>query len=290
MRISSIAFLSIFLLIIASIGVGAAPEYTQIDTNHDLTSDSSIDTYEESGVASADLKAPNMKITVAESKSDVNIEGSAFSTDVGQSYLRIDYAEDKDRVVRFYLPKEYFDPYSDQLEPVVGDSKADIEPVRDREYTSVKVELSGEQDEYVYSVSHLAGYSESARSGWLDRLDPTKDEEQTNTEAEEWQYIQSSEIGSETEIKVGSTDDYRAQYIKDSGEWNTIVESEQDDEPYYIRTREGVEDKIYVVSTQSETPQIRYKKSQSLIESGEDVSSGVKGIVSEIMSDINELI
>ena len=264
----------------------SSPEYTQLDADHPLDTPEAISNYEETGSATAELSYPRMSMTVADNRKAVDLSNS-FLPEFGATYFRIDYEEDKERVVRVYLPREYQRPYSGEVEAVVGDANAEVEPVRNRDYISVKVHLSGDQDEYVFKFSGLDGISEDVRAGWVDRLDPRAGDEEVTPEAEEWQYVSSEDIGDSYAVEVSDVEskDYRVQYHSD-GEWLTVPPSETSDDPYYLHVRDGVDDKVFVIPTSEETPQLRYKTDKSLTETAEDVSSGVKGIIDSLREDL----
>lgn len=285
------------MLVFASLGAfvvptSAAPEYTQIDTDHDLATDKAIQTWESNGKVSTDLLVPKMSVTVAESKSGVNMS-SVVDFSPTTNYLKINYKEDKPRVVRIYIPSEVIEPYTnDDLNAVVGNGTASVEPVRDRAYTSVLVELNGEQDTYIFEIDTVAGASSSFRSSWIDRYtDPLSDENESQTnETTEWQYLNSEDITDSYEVIVGDNgvndEDYRIQYLDSSDEWKTVPPSETSEDPYYIRTRSGINDTVWITSVSNETPQVRYKTSISSTERASDVASGIGDIIDQILKDI----
>lgn len=291
-RQSLTAFLVALLLVGSLSGIAlAAPEYTQVDDNHPLDDPDSFKQFNSEGKISSELIAPNMSITISKTASGVGMESqiSNYST----TYLKIEYHEDKPRVVRIYIPNNYFTPYEDDLEPVVGDKTATIEPVRNRNYTSVKVEFTGEGDSetVIYEISELSGEASSAKDGWFVSDMLSDDGSEYNPKAEEWQYINSSDISDSTEIEVENIDgDYSIQYLAGEDEWKPVPESETSSDPYYMNFRDGVDDTVWVISTESETPQLRYKQSQSNIEKAGEVGSGISDIGKSILEDINNII
>lgn len=278
-----------------AVGADGATEYTQIDTDHPLTKDSKISNYQSDGKAVAELLYPNMKLTMGQSRDDVGLDEGITLWD-NSNYLRIDYDEEKPRVVRIYIPQEYNRPYTSTLEPVQGDAPAEIEPVRDREYTSVKVELSGEQDTYIYELSETDGFAAGVTDGWVERASPDiSDDENESTQPSdtEWQYVQSTNIGESYNITVDTTDEYRVQYLSTSRngeEWTPVPDERTDGDPYFTNTRAGINDTVYVVSTDADTPQIRYKTSSGITGTADETAQQAGNIFSRMIEQAQDII
>lgn len=292
MNKSLITILTVFVLIISVSGVAfAAPEYTQIDENHPLNDSDSIEQFDSEGKISSDLVTPDLDVSIATTASGIGMKSQLNNT--GTKYLKFEYHEDKPRVVRIYIPRDYFEPYETDLEPVVGDQPATIEPVREREYTSVEVEFTGEGDTetVIYEISELSGEASSVKDGWFVTDLVSSDDGEYNPEAEEWQYINSSDINDSTEITVENIEgDYSIQYLAGEDDWKPVPDNETSSDPYYINFRDGVDDKVWIISTQSDTPQLRYKKSQSNLEKAGEVSTGISDIGTSILEDVNSIL
>jgi len=293
MRVSNILVALLVLsasLTVFAVPSSAAPEYTQIDLDHDLATDDAVNNWHSQGKVSTDLLVPKMSVTVSESKSGVNMS-STIDFSPTTNYLKIDYEEDKPRVVRMYIPSEIIEPYTnDDLKSVVGNGSASVEPVDNRNYTSVMVELNGNQDVYIFEIDTVAGASASFRDSWLDRYTEPFSDDKDDNKTSEWQYISSTDISESYEINVGkdgvNDDDYRIQYLNEDEEWVTVPPSETSQDPYYIRTRTGINDTVWITSVSNDTPQVRYKTAISSSERASDVASGIGDVVDQILKDI----
>jgi len=122
----------------ASVAVGQESVY-EADTSHELATNESIATFEDEGVVSGDVHGLNMSLTVAEDADDAGLN-DWITRSSGRVFLRVDYNEELDRTVRFYLPQEYASPQLKQgLEAQNSDLTADLEPTHDRNHTAVTV-------------------------------------------------------------------------------------------------------------------------------------------------------
>lgn len=292
------------ILIAGVSGIAAAEiEYTQVDENHPLNNTEKVSIYQNTGQVEGDFIHPQMTVKIAEDRTDVGLSTNVINSvaDSNNQYIRIDYNEDKDRIVRFYIKDEYFEPYSDELSPIKGGEIAEIKPVRDRNYTSVKVRLNGNQSTYIYQISKSEGFVSQksnqiseTRDSFIESANPfsnTTEEEKPNPSEVEWQYISTNEINTSNEIPVGNIEEgYQIQYYNsENKEWVSVPETEQSDRPYYIQTRQDVNDSVWVISTQNATPQIRYKTSGTLSGEVKETGQGIGDIIDSILKDIQSI-
>jgi len=126
------------LLVLSLVAVPAAAQtMTTIDADHGLTSDAAKASFEEDGVATTSLSAPDVTITVASELSQCGVEDWTVS-DTRNDFVCLEYSEEIDRTLRFFVPNEYWHPYvRETVDPVHGDVTASFEPVEDSEYTAV---------------------------------------------------------------------------------------------------------------------------------------------------------
>lgn len=262
-----LAILAVGALVATAVGAGAsvasgqASRYT-LDADHALTTDAQKAAFEQSGVATADITAPDLTLTVAAEHDACGIEG--FHSDLRNDYFCIEYGEDIDRELRVFVPAAYWHPYvRETVEPVAGDQPATFEPVRGGDYTAVTVTLD-EPGTYAWQINAEASYFSSAKDRTVDRVS-----EVTGVgvpEREEWQYIGADQLGGDQAAYVirapNGTDALVMEYNSSDG-WTTVPDAEQEYAPVYWQAKDGVDDRAYVFATTSDPPEVRYKTSPS---------------------------
>ncbi len=247
------------LLVLSLVAVPAAAQtMTTIDADHGLTSDAAKASFEEDGVATTSLSAPDVTITVASELSQCGVEDWTVS-DTRNDFVCLEYSEEIDRTLRFFVPNEYWHPYvRETVDPVHGDVTASFEPVEDSEYTAVTATVD-EPTTVVWPVN--------AESSWFaERKDSTISnvEELTGVgvaQTDTWQYA--TLTGNETGYSVrapNGTDALTLEYNSSDG-WVTIPTEEKSYAPVYAQEYEGRDDRVVLITTNSsETPlDVRYK-------------------------------
>jgi predicted secreted protein len=261
------AFIVVGSLVAMSVGVAASVATAQqsrytLDADHALDTDAQKAAFEQSGVATADITAPDLTLTVATEHDVCDIEG--FHSDVRNDYFCVEYGEEIDRDLRVFVPDEYWHPYvRETVEPVAGDQPASFEPVRGGDYTAVTMTLD-EPGTYAWKINAEASYFSSAKDRTVDRVS-----EVTGVgvpEREEWQYIDADQLGGDRAAYVvrapNGTDALVMEYNSSDG-WTTVPDSEQEYAPVYWQAKDGVDDRAYVFATTSDPPEVRYKTSPS---------------------------
>ncbi len=251
--------LAALLLVVSLIAVPVtAQTMTTIDADHGLTSDAAKASFEQDGVASTSLTAPDVTITIASELSQCGIEDWTVS-DVRNDFVCLEYDEEVDRTLRFFVPNEYWHPYvRETVDPVHGDVTASYEPVQDAEFTAVTATVE-EPTTIVWPVN--------AESSWFaERRDSTIANVEKLTgvgvaEAETWQYAMLS--GNETGYSVrapNGTDALTLEYNTTDG-WVTVPTEETSYAPVYAQEYEGRDDRVVLITTNSSgTPlDVRYK-------------------------------
>lgn len=249
------------LLAVALVTPAAAGEPTRLtlDADHELDTEAKQATFERTGSATASLTAPEMDLTVAAEHETCDIDG--FYSDVRNDFFCIDYGEEIDRTIRVYIPAEFWHPYlREGVEPVSGDAKATFEPVEDGQYTAVTVTVT-EPGTYAWKVNSEASYFAGAKDRTLDNV-----EDITGVgapETEEWQFIKPSELGGNQSAYVlrapNGTDALIVEYRQPNDEWSRVPDEQKSYAPVYTETKSGVDDRVYVFSTTTDSPEIRYK-------------------------------
>lgn len=268
-----------FAVLAVSAGATAAAAtgtVTTIDADHGLTDRSSIDAYEKTGVASASLVAPDMRLTVAESHDDVGLSGFRF--DSTKRYLRFQYNESFERTVRVYIPSEYWHPViALKTESESGDATADFRPTASGRYTAVTVTFNGQTDA-VFSIS-------TAASGWFWAKDSGRDIIANSTgyepprigSAGEWSYIPTGQLADDSSypVNASSTIQYDTTPNAEQRTWLSVPECSGESVPVCTFEKRGVEDQVFVLAKTDNPPQVRWKQ-------GTDPRAGASSAINDL--------
>lgn len=230
-----------------------------IDADHALTADAKQSQFVEDGAASTDLEVPDMTVTVASEHATCDVSG--FHSDLRNDYLCIEYREAVDRRIRIYIPDEYWAPYlRESVDPVKGAATASFEPVGGANYTAVTFRVT-EPTTVVWPVTKESALFASARDRTFDRVENVTGVGMPDTQ--QWQYIPPERLAGNASAYVvkapNGTDQLQLEYTTDDGEWAPVPEGEQRYAPVYYQTKQGVDDRVYVFSTTTDPPRIRYK-------------------------------
>jgi hypothetical protein len=251
---------------------GADSTITDLDHNTPLTERDTWSTFRNDGVATADVAAPALKITVAKEHEDVDVGG--FHNDYANEFVRVEYDEDIDRTIRFYVPSNYWKPYFDEsAESIAGDDVvAKLVPVAGGKYTAVTIRFSGKTDA-VFAVSQLKGSTWSFWSEQDEKIEETTGVSTGIAGTSQWNYARSSDWSNGTLVVSNVSDPSRVmiQYDGDvSAEeevWLRVPKGESSRTPAYYFVREpssaGENASIVVVSKNEEPPSVRLKTSSN---------------------------
>lgn len=251
-----------------------------LPTSIPINSDESVSTYEQDGVVTGGVGAPQMEITIAEERDDVALgytldplEGSTRN-----DFVRIEHKEDMGRTVRIPLSADYWKPFPrDELESLDGDHTAKLEPVQmnGETYTLLTVTFDG-ADSAVFAIPEdaIAVYSASERTE--ERMNTTFGIDLGITPSP-WSEIPPSVFGNETAVRIeGDPDDMMIQYNAGTAsdpEWLSAPDEPKDSAPVYRMQKDGVDNAVYVVSRTTDTPTVRYKTQSTM---GDRVSMYVR--------------
>ncbi len=250
----------VVLLLMVSLVVApaSAQTMTTIDADHGLTSDAAKASFEEDGIATTSLSAPDVTITIASELSQCGVEDWTVS-DVRNDFVCLEYGEEIDRTLRFFVPNEYWHPYiRETVDPVHGDASASFEPVEDSEYTAITATVD-KPSTIVWPVN--------AESSWFaQRKDSTISnvEELTGVgvaETDTWQYATLTGNGTGYSVRApNGTDALTLEYNTTDG-WVTVPDEETSYAPVYAQEYEGRDDRVVLITTNSrKTPlDVRYK-------------------------------
>lgn len=255
-QIALVAILVIGMLLPAAM---ASPTRVTIDADHGLDTESKQAEFERTGSASVNLTAPEMQLTVASEHSTCDIDG--FSSDVRNDYFCIHYNEEIDRTLRVFIPAEYWHPYlRDDVKPVAGDAHASFKPAEDGQYTAVTVTID-EPGTYAWKVNSEASYFAGAKERTIENIENVSGVGAPQTD--EWEYIQPAEMGGNQSAYVlrapNGTESLIVEYKAANGEWSAVPDEQTNYAPVYYETKTGVDDRVYVFSTTTDPPEVRYK-------------------------------
>lgn len=242
-------------------GPAAGQSMLTIDADHALTTDAKQAAFEQTGVATASLNAPDLSITVAADHDGKGCGIKGWHSDLRNDYLCLQYNEEIDRQVRIFIPAEYWTPYlRTSVDEVGGGPAATFEPVENGQYTSVTVTLSG-SGTYAYPVTKEASFFAGARDRTLGNLENITGVGYPERQA--WQYIPAERLGGNQSAYVvrapNGTENLLLEYETSDGGWSTVPDGAKSFAPVYFETKRGVEGRAYVFATTSDPPRVRYK-------------------------------
>ena len=246
-------------------------EVLAIDDNHDLDDVEAVSTYDSEGVADAELSQLDGELTMATSKSDVGVDDELTPTDARNNFLRIEYDEEFERTLRIHVPRDYQTPYTQShVGSVTSNHTAEFSPVRGGEYLEVVVDVEEESD-IVLPLQKDSSISYRAVE-WAD----TRVEVVTGVSmfgsGDEWRYLDGEELAEDAAYELeGHPDDVAVQYDAERSDpdetWLNAPKGEDDDEGVYwfIREESG-EETAYVVATEDESPNVRFKSDATTVD------------------------
>ncbi|PCR88693.1 hypothetical protein [Natrinema ejinorense] len=277
----------------AGVGFGAATtsgDTVTLDDDTALTANSTIENFETEGIATANPTYPNMTITVADSATDVGVDGLRY-TDFDTTYLRVDYDESIERTIRFYVPKAYWHPHPDEPDAIDGETTATFEPTEGSNYTAVEMHLSGETDA-VFEIKQQASVVFSVReygSEWLED-EIGVDMPSTNGASEQWEYVPTAELTGDNPTFGIDTDgedvtlQYDAAKTADpaSKEWRTVPEcadSSGADAPVCTFTKDNSTETVHILAQTDDPPDVRFKYGSGWL-------ANIRSSIGELLNDI----
>jgi len=291
----------ITLLVVLTLGVtGAVSGQTgvyPVDSDHPLTQDQQITEFQASGVASANLTALDLGVTVAEDHDQAGMSG--FYTDTGKIWLCLDYRESISRTIRIHLPQEYFTPRPGEVESVTSDHMATLTVRGDgEEYTAATVEFN-DSSRACFPISKSSGTYWSAKSdfnSWVNNTTGWKMPTFRDT-AEEWRALPEQAFQNSTMYRIPTKgQEVSIQYDARAGpetRWLRVPECSDISQQQICRYREETDttnrenDSVVLMSTKDTPPAVRFKY-------GSDTSAGlvaglrdIQGAVDSFAEDIS---
>ena len=272
--------------LVAGLPVASAEEVTTVDDDTQLDDPEVISEYEETGLAEADVPGLDMSIAVSEDQREVGID--AYTAGALHTYVRVDYREEIDRTVRFYVPAEYIEPRrKDNLQAKNTETTAMVEPVAGGEYMAITVQFRGETDAVFAFNDAFGSYLRTTETAYdtVENVTGFSPPRLGAREHEQWQYPPDAALAGDNATYHIPTDpegnasasDMTIQYDNQPGAeesaWMTMPDCEQTVEPVCVTERDG-EPVLFSTSSES-VPPIRYKYSR-------DRKAETKGAVEEL--------
>lgn len=264
--------LAVTLALIAPMAVspavaGGGEDTVELDPSIPINSDAKLETFEETGVASAPVNAPQMRITISDSREGV---GEKFSLNPLKSstrndFIRIEHQEDIKRTVQIPIREGYWKPFPrDGLKSLDESHTATLDSVQmdGERFTILTVTFTGaEQAVFPVPADAVAVYSAAENT-----------ENRTNSTfgigigltPSPWESVQSEVFtANDTAVRIeGNPEKMLIQYntgTPQDPEWVPVPKSERRAVPVYRMKKQGVSDAVYVVSTSTNAPELRYK-------------------------------
>ena len=286
--------------------VSAASETVTLDEGTPLTKPATVQEFQDSGYVTVDVAQLDMQFSIAESAGDVGLSEWTHASSVN-TYLRIQYDEEIERTVRFYVPSDYWTPRVKTGLNNAGvhqgskDITIDLEPAAGGEYTAVTIRLTGPTDA-VFGVGRATGALFDVR-GWADgALNDTTGislPSLPTSGGTEWQYVDEAALtGNNTtySIHASTPDELTIQYDYDeqAGEENTrwlpVPACEDGDARGVCRfQKQGAPETVFLLSTSDAAPPIRYATDPDAVSTGGSIVDQLASVPGRIWEDVTGL-
>lgn len=266
-----IAFIAVSALAVPfvagpAVAVDSGEDAVTLPATIPINSDTAVQDYEQDGVVTEGVGAPQMSITIGTDRDHVGLtttldplEGSTRN-----DFIRVNHKEDIGRTVQIPIRADYWKPYPrERLESLSSDHTASMEPVQmdGRQYTMLTVTFDGD-GKAVFPIPEDAIAVYSASENTEDRVNTTFGIDLGITPSP-WSQIPGSVFGNKTAVRIeGDSEKMMIQYndgTKDNPNWLVVPDEQKSTVPVYRMEKEGVNGAVYVVSQTNETPSIRYK-------------------------------
>lgn len=296
-RVAAVTFAAV--LIVATfgpVGTSSASEVYALDEDNPLATEAAVENFNTDGVAGGVVSGLDMRLTLAEQHNTVDADG--FHSNIGRSYLRIQYNESIQRTIRFYIPSAMVYPHIKQdLESITDDTTADLEPADGGEYTAVTVTVDGETDA-VFPINKVASslfQVKDATSSRVENFTGISLPSVLGGGGTEWQYVNESALaGNETTVAIeqpdeGLTVQFDSTPTATGESWiNTPACSDSSSTPVCSFERSG-DDKLYVLSRSDDAPAIRYRAGGAPMFGVESALNDLERAADRFLEDINAL-
>jgi len=266
-----------------------------VDAGHGLTDRAAIDRYEDREVATTALTVPDLRLTVAESHDDVGLEG--YRMDMDKRYLRIQYNETLSKTIRVFIPAEYWYPVtSEGQQGINADVAADFEPTTSGRYTAVTVQFDGQTDA-VWAIPKAASFVFWGRSQSRKVIENRTGFEPPTLGANgTWRYVPDGQLDGEASYPINVTDgsltiQYDSAREGPAGDptWLAVPECDGGPAPVCQYEKAGIDDRVFILSTTTDPPPVRFKRGTDLRASGSSIINDLRLIPDRIMGDLSGL-
>lgn len=276
---ATVALLVAVAVITPAIAVATPTAREEIDADHPLATNESARTYENTGTVSADLNVPDSRLVITEDLAECGLHEGTLSdhlTSVKSDFVCFKNREDIETTVRLFLPQGYWTPYvREKKQSLRKKTTATLQPVKDGRYQSIEFDApAGEM--VVFEIpehTQAVYYAVERPKGRIEKLTGID----LSGKDEPWTRIDPTALsGENSTVRIRTEqppEEVMVQYDTDPGEgesWLSVPEN-PNDAPTYRFQKQGVNNTVYVVSTVSDPPPVRYKTNQS---SGAWLSSG----------------
>ena len=264
----------------------------EADTDHGLTEQRAVESYAEDGAATGEIYGLNASITVADEAGDAGLQDILYRS-AGRVFIRLDYNEELARTIRFYIPQSYLTPQLKQgLEATESDVTADLEPVKNRNYTAVTVAVDG-PTEAVFPVSVSRGLIADTRSdvaGIVGNVTGFELPSLTDP-GTEWHYVNADALNDSTAdyIPANATTIQRdTSTAAEDPDWVPVPACSDGTADLCTYTKADHPDRTYLLFTGSDPSTVRYRQERSV--SGNlgtainDAVNGADQLVDEVFS------
>lgn len=257
------------LSLVAMTPLVAAEEVYTVDDNTQLDDRDVIAQYGEDGVASTAVNGLDMSITVSDDRRKAGID--ARTPGVMHTYIQVEYREDVDRTVRFYVPSEYIQPrLKEGLQAENSDAEAMLEPVAGGEYTAVTIQFR-EATNATFALNDAFGMYLSTTDRAYSTIENVTGYTMPRLGAkghEQWQYPPDGALVGENatyhipvDPEKNDSMDMTIQYDNtpnsEEASWLAVKSCDQQVEPVCVTERDG--EPVLFSGTGEAVPPIRYK-------------------------------
>lgn len=275
------------LAALALVGASAASsEIYAVDAEHDLAADDQIDQFHSEGVVTGQADNIDLTLTASESSDDVAADQL---TDAGRLYIEVDYQEDIDRTLRFYIPDDYFEPYEDQSMTVHNaDVQAEMEPVQGGNFTAVTVHTDGPTTatlEISTVESRLWKIRHDARD-WVGDATGVSLPSLAGGEENPWEYIDSRSFAGNESVSVpaDATVQYAAGETNSETTWLEVPACNRAETP--VCTVSQSNETAVIAENAPDAPQVRYNTDTSF---SDRVGAGFREVMTEASAQLERV-
>lgn len=237
-----------------------------LPTDIPINSDASVQEYEQNGVVTGGVGAPQMSITIGTERDHVGLSHTLdpLEGSTRNDFIRVNHKEDMSRTVRIPIRAAYWKPFPrETLQSLNSEHTATLEPVMmdGEKHTLLTVTFDGD-GAAVFPIPEdaVAVYQSSERTE--KRVNETFGIDLGITPSP-WSTIPGSLFENQTAVRIeGDTEKMMIQYnagTAENPEWLMVPDDPKDGVPVYSMEKDGVEGAVYVVSKSADTPAIRFK-------------------------------